>query len=156
MKESMKKIEEMMRLSIFEVFEKMFYLFLEPLSIEYGEYDMESSIEFDGRISGEVVILLSRDIVKTMVQNMLGLGKDEITGQHMEDCSKEAVNMVCGNFLSKLDSASVFNLSIPSFSENPPLPPFDKGGMGGFLSENTCRMDFDSDEGNVGVIVEVR
>lgn len=146
MRESMKKIEEMMRLSIFEVFEKMFYLFLEPLSIEYGKYDMKSSIRFDGRVSGEVVILLSRDIVKVMVQNMLGLGSNEITGQHMEDCSKEAVNMICGNFLSKLDSASVFDLSIPSFRME---------STGVESGENACRMDFDSDEGNVGVIVEV-
>ena len=146
MKEDMKKIEEMMRLSIFDVFEKMFFLFLEPLSVGYGEYDVESSIRFDGRISGKVVILLSRDIVKAMVQNMLGLRDDEITTQHMEDCSKEAVNMICGNFLSKLDSVSVFNLSIPSLRME---------STGVESGENACRMDFDSDGGNVGVVVEV-
>lgn len=165
MKENMKKIKEMTKLSIFEVFEKMFYVFLEPLHSECGEYDMEAAIRFEGFMSGEIRILFSMDIVKAMIQNMLGLKEDEITIQRMEDCSKEAVNVICGNFLGKLNSAKVFNLSMPVFSENnPPLPPFKKGGMGGFsdeksrdsgLSENACRMDFDSDCGKVGLVVEV-
>lgn len=146
MKENMKKIKEMTKLSIFEVFEKMFYVFLEPLDGEYGEYDMEVAIRFEGSRSGEIRILLSMDIVKTMLQNMLGLKEDEITTQRMEDCSKEAVNVICGNFLGKLNSAKVFNLSMPVFSEKSR----DSG-----LSENICRMDFDSDGGKVGVIVEV-
>ena len=146
MKENMKKIKEMTKLSIFEVFEKMFYVFLEPLDGEYGEYDMEVAIRFEGSLSGEIRILLSMDIVKTMLQNMLGLKEDEITTQRMEDCSKEAVNVICGNFLGKLNSAKVFNLSMPVFSEKSR----DSG-----LSENICRMDFDSDGGKVGVIIEV-
>jgi len=164
----MKKIEEMTRHSIFEVFEKMFFLFLEPFDDEGDEYDMEAAIRFEGSMSGEIRILLSMDIAKAMIQNMLGLQKDEITIQRMEDCSTEAVNVICGNFLGKLNSAKVFNLSMPVFSENnPPLPPFKKGGndkalpfkkggMGGFLSENICRMDFDSDGGKVGVIIKLK
>ena len=147
MKENMKKIEEMTRHSIFEVFEKMFYVFLEPLDGEYGEYDMEVAIRFEGSLSGEIRILLSMDIVKTMLQNMLGLKEDEITTQRMEDCSKEAVNVICGNFLGKLNSAKVFNLSMPVFSEKSR----DSG-----LSENACRMDFDSDCGKVGVIIKLK
>ena len=143
----MKKIEATVRVSIFEVFEKMFYIFLEPLDDDRNEYDMEAAIQFEGSISGEVRILLSMDIVKTMIQNMLGLKEDEITTQRMEDCSKEAVNMICGNFLGKLDSTKVFNLSMPVFKEQP--------GDLEFM-ENACRMDFvDSDGGRVGVIIEV-
>jgi len=140
-----KKIEETMRFSIFEVFEKMFYIFLEPLNDESNEYDMEAAIRFEGFLSGEIRLLLSMDIAKTMIQNMLSLKKDEITTQRMEDCSKEAVNMICGNFLGKFDSTKVFNLTIPSF------------GMGSTIIEpgkNACRMDFDSDEGRVGLIID--
>jgi len=139
----MEKIRETMTPSIFEVFEKMFYIFLEPLDIRYDEYDMEATISFDGTISGDVKVLLSRSIVKAMVQNMLGLKEDEITGQDMEDCSKEAVNMICGSFLSRLDSTKVFNLSSPSFKEPGDLE----------SGEDICRMDFDSDNGKIGVIV---
>jgi len=143
MKENMEKIRETMTPSIFEVFEKMFYIFLEPLDIRYDEYDMEATISFDGTISGDVKVLLSRSIVKAMVQNMLGLKEDEITGQDMEDCSKEAVNMICGSFLSRLDSTKVFNLSSPSFKEPGDLE----------SGEDICRMDFDSDYGKIGVMV---
>lgn len=143
MKKSMKKVEDITRLSIFEVFEKMFFLFIEPLDDEGGEYDMEAAIRFEGSMSGEIRILLSTDIVKTMIQNMLGLEEDEITTQKMEDCSKEAVNVICGNFLGKLNSTKVFNLSMPTFK--PECPELSAG-------ENACRMDFDSDGGKVGVV----
>lgn len=162
MKENMKKIEETMRLSISEVFEKMFYIFLEPLDDENNEYDMEAAIRFEGSLSGEIKILLSREIAKTMIQNMLNIEEDKITEHDMEDCLKEAVNMICGNFLGKFDSTEVFNLSIPVFSENNlPLLSLKKEGMGGLsdeksrdfgLSENICRMDFDSDSGSVGIV----
>lgn len=147
MKENMKKIQETMTISIFEVFEKMFYIFLEPLDGEYNAYDMEAAIEFEGTTSGEIRILLSMDMVKTMVENMLGLAEDEITGQDIEDCSKEAANMIAGNFLGNLDSTEAFNLSIPTFKlEYSGLP----------AGENACRMDFDTDGGNIGVVIEVK
>ncbi|MEA3414687.1 MAG: chemotaxis protein CheX [Thermodesulfobacteriota bacterium] len=149
----MKKTEETMRLSIFEVFEKMFYIFLEPLKDESDEYDMEAAISFEGSMSGEIRILLSMDIVKTMIQNMLGLKEDEITTQIMEDCSKEAVNVICGNFLDKLNSTMVFNLSMPSFVVGGFIRP--AAGMeftGIEPGENACRMDFDSDGGRVGIV----
>lgn len=141
----MKKMRETMTPSIFEVFEKMFYIFLEPLDVGNNEYDMEAAISFESSISGDVRILFSRNIVKAMVQNMLGLKGDEITGQDMEDCSKEAVNMVCGNFLSGLDSTKVFNLSTPTFKEGRPQDLESK--------EDICRMDFDSDSGKISVIL---
>ena len=145
MKENMKEIEETMRLSIFEVFEKMFYIFLEPQDDESNDYDMAAAIKFDGFLSGEIRLLLSMDMAKAMIQNMLGLEKDEITTQKMEDCSKEAVNMICGNFLGKFDSTKVFKLTIPSFSmETASIDP----------GKNACRMDFESDEGSVGVIFD--
>ena len=146
MKENMKKIEEMTRHSIFEVFEKMFFIFLEPLDAEGNEYDMEAAIRFEGSLSGEIRILLSMDIVKAMIHNMLGLKEDEITIQRMEDCSKEAVNVICGNFLGQLDSAKVFNLSAPVFKKQ-------TGSLE--LGKNASRMDFDSDGGKVGLIIEV-
>ncbi|MEA1867509.1 MAG: chemotaxis protein CheX [Thermodesulfobacteriota bacterium] len=133
--------------SIFEVFEKMFYIFLEPLYVGYDDYDMEAAISFEGTMSGDVRILLSGNIARAMVQNMLGLEENEITGQDMEDCSKEAVNMACGNFLSKIDSTEAFNLFTPNFKEGRP-----EGLESG---EDICRMDFDSDNGKIGVIVRL-
>ncbi len=147
MKENMKKIEEMMKLSISEVFEKMFFLFLEsPDNGEAGTYDMESSIRFDGSMKGDVRVLLSRDMAKAMVHNLLGLEEDKINPQRIEDCAKEAANMVCGYFLGRFDSTRDFTLSAPVF----------RGPVGDLdLTEDACRLDFDSDGRKAGVIVEV-
>ncbi|OPL16158.1 MAG: hypothetical protein AVO38_08790 [delta proteobacterium ML8_D] len=133
--------------SIFEVFEKMFYIFLEPLNSRYPGYDVRADISFEGTISGNVSILFSREIARAMVQNMLGLEDGDIPVKVIEDCSKEATNMVCGNFLSRLYNTQVFDLSMPTFkeckSEN-----LESG-------DDICRMDFDSDNGKMGVMVKV-
>jgi len=144
MMETMEKIQEIMGISIFEVFEKMFYTFLEPSDVMYGDYDVGADIVFNGPVSGSVRILFSMDMANAMVQNMLGLEDDEITEDDTEDCLKEAVNMVCGNLFGKFDSTEVFNLSVPTFTRQ--LESLEVG-------ETTRRMDFDSDDGKVGVIV---
>ncbi len=146
MKENMKKIPETMTISISEVFERMFFIFLEPPDEESQRHDIEAAIRFEGPLSGEVRILLSRDMARDMICNMLGMGEADITDQTVEDCSKEAVNMVCGDFLSKLDSTQVFSLSVPTFEPSPQDIPLGGGA---------CRMDFVSDGKGVGVIVAV-
>lgn len=113
-----KKIQEMLMNSIFEVFEKMFFVFLEPLD-EDVKYDMISSINFVGPVKGEIKVFFTTGLAETMVQNMLSLNRKDITEKMIEDCTKEAVNMIGGNFLQKLDSSKVFDLSIPMSAKNP-------------------------------------
>ncbi|MBP7233288.1 MAG: hypothetical protein KBA28_15310, partial [Syntrophaceae bacterium] len=84
----MKKIQETMMTSIFNVFEKMFFVFLEPLD-EDIQYDMVTSIKFTGVMKGEIKAYLSRGIVDIMAQNMLSIEPSEITDQTIEDCAKE-------------------------------------------------------------------
>ena len=115
--ENTKKIQTMLMNAIFEVFEKMFFVFFEPLD-EDVKYDMISSIKFTGQISGEIKTFFSTGLLETMVQNMLSVNQKEVTGKMMEDCAKEAVNMIGGNFLHKLDSSKVFELSIPMFAKS--------------------------------------
>jgi CheY-specific phosphatase CheX len=148
MMESMSHMKEMMASSIFEVFEKMFFIFLEPSHTEVGEYDLESSIRFNGQNKGEIKILFSALLSKRMVQNMLGMDEVRITDQDIEDCAKEAVNMVCGNFLSKLDAESeTFDMTIPTFSK----PPESSTRAG----NHTCRLDFVSDDGEIGASLQL-
>jgi CheY-specific phosphatase CheX len=113
-----KKIQEMLMNSIFEVFEKMFFVFLEPLD-EDVKYDTISSINFTGPLKGEIKVFFTTGLAENMVQNMLSLNRKEVTEKMIEDCAKEAVNMIGGNFLQKLDSSKVFDLSIPMFAKTP-------------------------------------
>jgi CheY-specific phosphatase CheX len=110
-----KKIEEMLTTAIFEVFEKMFFVFTEPLRSDGGTYHMKASITFSGPANGELQILFSKGIAETMVENMLNLERDEITSQITADCMKESINIICGNFVRKLNPEKGFHLSIPTF-----------------------------------------
>jgi len=143
---STKKTQEMLMNSIFEVFEKMFFVFLEPFDDEI-KYDMLTSIQFSGPVKGEIRAYLSAGIASIMVQNMLGLESKEVTDKTMEDCAKEALNMIAGSFVHKLDAAKVFDLSIPAYEKK----------SGKFSRENkaTLNLLFDSDDQYMGIAMNL-
>lgn len=115
--ENTRKIKEMLMSAIFEVFEKMFYVFSEPLESNDEQYQMRSVIGFHGPVSGKIQLYLDRAIAETMVKNMLSFSDDdEINDEILADCIKESLNMICGNFLRKLDPDRVFSLTIPTFN----------------------------------------
>lgn len=146
--ENIKKIKEMLTTAIFEVFEKMFYVFSEPLQSDGDNYQMKSSINFSGPVSGEIQILLDREIADTMVKNMLGLDEEEINEPIIADCIKESINMICGNFVRKLDPERVFHLSIPTFEMV--SEPLHHGQEG---KDQEVRLTFAADNGNMAVIM---
>jgi CheY-specific phosphatase CheX len=115
--ENIKKTNEMLMTSIFEVFEKMFFTFLEPLDEDEPawEYDMVATIQFFGPHNGDMSICLTKGMAETMAENMLNVGAEDITEPLIMDISKEAVNMICGNFMRKLDLSKVYDLTIPTF-----------------------------------------
>jgi CheY-specific phosphatase CheX len=102
--------------AIFEVFEKMFFIFLEPVENTNNRYDHISSIDFEGRMKGGLSIKFSRKMAEMMARNMLGCEKDEITDHVLADCAKEAANMVCGNFLRKMSRDEIFKLGLPRYA----------------------------------------
>ena len=145
---NIKMIKGMLTTAIFEVFEKMFYVFSEPVQADGENYQMKSSINFSGPVNGEIHIFLNRAIAETMVKNMLGLDEDEINDVIMADCVKESINMICGNFLRKFDPDRVFHLSIPTFqmiSEG-----LHHGQEG---KEGEVHLTFAADNGNMAVVM---
>lgn len=141
-----KKTQEVLMNSIFEVFEKMFFVFLEPLDEEV-RYDMIASIQFSGPMKGDIKIFLSKGIAGIMVQNMLGLEPNEVTDKTMEDCAKESLNMIAGNFLNKMEPKKVFDLSIPAYEKK----------TGNFTKDPaaTLSLAFDSDDFRMAVMMNV-
>jgi CheY-specific phosphatase CheX len=144
------KMQELMMNAIFEVFEKMFFVFLEPVD-EDVRYDMIASINFTGPIKGKIDVLLTRDLACTMVQNMLNVEVDGITQKLIEDCAKEAVNMVAGNFLQKYDSSKVFDLSIPVFKNESGVYATQEVAA----SETVWNLSFESNESLLGVKMSI-
>ena len=141
-----KKIQEMLMNSIFEVFEKMFFVFLEPFDDEI-QYDLMTSIQFTGSVKGEIQAYLSRGIANVMVENMLGLETKDVTDKNREDCAKEALNMIAGSFVHKLDGANVFDLSIPACEK--------KSGKFNKESKGTLNLLFDSDDQYMGITMNL-
>lgn len=140
--DNMKKTQEVLMNSIFEVFEKMFFVFLEPLDEEI-RYDMVVSIQFRGPSNGEIRAYISKQIASIMVENMLGMEPQEVTDKTREDCAKEALNMIAGSFLNKLDPKKVFDLSIPAYEKK--AGNFKKG------TDATISLAFDSDGQQMGL-----
>lgn len=141
-----KKIQEMLMNSIFEVFEKMFFVFLEPFDDEI-QYDMMTSIQFSGPVKGNIKAYLSRGIANIMVENMLGLETKDVTDKMREDCAKEALNMIAGSFVHKLDASKVFDLSIPAYEK--------KSGRMNKESKGTLNLLFDSDDQYLGITMNL-
>jgi CheY-specific phosphatase CheX len=148
---NIKKIKEMLTTAIFEVFEKMFYVFSEPLQSNSDGYQMKASINFSGPVNGEIQIFLNRTIAETMVKNMLGFDQGEINEPIMADCVKESLNMICGNFVRKLDPERVFHLSIPTFEMISEKTHYGQEGQE--QKEQEVRLTFASDNGNIEVIM---
>ena len=148
MTDNMLMIRQTLTGSIFEVFERMFYVFLEPADGPDDGYDYEAGISFSGPLTGELRAFFSRPLAEVMLKNMLNVGDDELNERLMEDCLKESVNMICCNFLSKYNSAQVFDLSIPSYASGRQA----MGIKSGAASE-TVKLSFLSGPGKLLVVV---
>ncbi|MGO9139650.1 MAG: chemotaxis protein CheX [Syntrophales bacterium] len=142
----MKEMKEIMMAAIFDVVEQMFYVFLEPVDDKDSDYAMEAAIQFTGDLKGEMSILVSDGLAKSMVHNLLGLETKQMTKEDIEDCVKEVANMICGNFLGKLDRTTVFDLSVPSYSQPPRKT---------VAGSDSCRLYFDSDGESFGAILRL-
>jgi CheY-specific phosphatase CheX len=136
--------------AIFEVFEKMFFVFLEPID-EDVKYDMIASINFTGPVNGSMDVFFARGVTETMVQNMLGVDAGGVTDKLIEDCTKEAVNMIGGNFLQKYDSSMVFDLSIPVFENKSGVLVSQEEAA----SDTVWKLSFESDESMMGVRMSI-
>ena len=142
----MENIREILRESIFEVFERMFFIFLEPGG-RVLVHDYETSIGFDGPQRGSIRILLGLPVARLMVRNMLGITDEKEIGRQLEDCVKEAANMVCGNFLVNFDASKTFTMSLPTFSVKPGPQPA--------VSEGVHAFDFDCEAGKMSVVLNI-
>ncbi len=109
------QMKEKLAASIFEVLEKMFFVFLEPAAGRGSSEGLSADIGFRGPACGRLEMFSSPGVSRTMVRNMLNIEDGEVTEAMLQDGLKEAVNMICGNFLRKHDPSRVFDLQIPSF-----------------------------------------
>ncbi len=115
--ESIKKV---VNKTISEVFEMMFFTFLEPLTDvppedEWGENAVmiRGFISYKGDITGDFLFYFPKNLARNITVNFLGVAAEELDDHKITDTTAEAVNMVVGSLLGKLDPGGTCTLGIP-------------------------------------------
>ncbi len=107
---------ESLKAAIFEVLETMFFIFpevLEEVPKLFHGPGLRAWVPVEGPKTFRVGLTLPESLAQEMAANFLGLEKDEVSPERVEDVVKETANMVAGNFLSKEHVPDAYNLKPP-------------------------------------------
>lgn len=149
--EATQMIRKILTTSTFDVFEKMFFIFLEMSATGKPQYDLVTSIRFSGPFDGEIRLCFSDSLVLAMVENMLSVDQLNITRAMKEDCAKEAVNMIGGQFLRTLDSTKIFHMAVPAC-----LPDTSAAQQGGPEQDVEQCLSFESEKGDLYLLASLK
>ena len=137
--------------SIFEVMETMFYFTMEEKE-NTGEglsdlFDMQTlracRVTFSGEYSGSISLLIPRSVLVTMTQNFMGEDNDDPPEELTDGTLKEALNMIAGSSLTKMNEESYMGLGIPEMAD---------AGSVAWDAESAV---FNTGQGLIGACVEV-
>jgi hypothetical protein len=107
---------ENLKVATFEVLETMFFLFPESIgeapALFHGP-GLRAWVPVEGPKNFRVGITIPISLAREMAANFLGVEKDEVPPEKMEDVVKETANMVAGCFLSKEGVPEGFNPKPP-------------------------------------------
>ncbi len=103
-----------------EVFETMFFTFLEPIDELPGpdafacddDY-IQADISYHGPHAARFAVYLPRRLATNITMNFLGADEEDINDEQMLDTAKETANMAVGSLLGKIDPAGESKLHIP-------------------------------------------
>lgn len=135
-----KKLMTQVTNSIFEVLETMFFLTVEQTPIAGGspapgQGDVRAcSITFSGHFSGRIFLQIPLELLYTMTENFLGQDRDTLTDEHVDGTLKEALNMIAGDALTRIDQDSYMGLGIPEIESLPFSESMDETAA--FMTEN--------------------
>ncbi|HIJ77779.1 MAG: chemotaxis protein CheX [Desulfobulbaceae bacterium] len=121
-------MDESLRQVIFEtfsdVFEKMFFTFLEPLSAvpaseqvgDAGKFIL-AEISYSGGNNGNFCFYFPWELAKNITINFLGVEDEDVKLSQIADTAAETANMAIGSLLGKLDPKGQSSLAIPKARE---------------------------------------
>jgi CheY-specific phosphatase CheX len=149
--EATQMIRKILTTSTFDVFEKMFFIFLEMSATGKPQYDLVTSIRFSGPFDGEIRLGYSDSLVLAMLENMLSVDQSDVTREMREDCAKEAVNMIGGQFLRTLDSTKIFHMDVPVCLPGTSDVQQDSSGQ-----DLVQRLNFESEKGHLYILAKLK
>jgi hypothetical protein len=107
---------ENLKAATFEVLETMFFIFpegLEEAADLFHGPGLRAWVPIEGPKNFRVGLTLPLSLALEMAANFLGVDKNEVPPDKMEDVVKETANMVAGSFLSKERVPESYNLKPP-------------------------------------------
>jgi CheY-specific phosphatase CheX len=149
--EATQKIRTMLTTSTFDVFEKMFFIYLEISDAETRGYDLVTSIRFTGPLAGEIRLCFSDSLLLAMVENMVSVDRKDVTREMKEDCAKEAANMVGGAFVRTFDTTKIFQLTVPVCLPHESAVPQKKQQL-----DREEWLYFESKQGQLGIMIGLK
>jgi len=89
-----------------------------------GERWLETSISYQGSVSGSLRLTCTNIFAGHLASNLLGVeSSEETTEQESNDAVREFMNVVCGQYVTAVfGTEDVFNLTIPEVLELPDTP----------------------------------
>jgi hypothetical protein len=107
---------ENLKAATFEVLETMFFVFPESLEdaaeLFHGP-GLRAWVPVEGPKNFRIGLTVSLPLAREMAANFLGVEKDEVPPDKLEDVLKETANMVAGNFLTREQVPEDFMLKLP-------------------------------------------
>ena len=111
-----------MKDSISEVFETMFFVPLDfDDAVDAGalkgdrlkEEMLSARLEFEGPLSGEFFFMIPKRLALSLTAGFMGEEIKAVCLDKIYGTVTEMINMVAGNFFSRLDNKAVFDLGLP-------------------------------------------
>ncbi len=121
----MKNLMEVMKISISEVLETMFYLAIEfpddlsPDKLEAIKKNitMGCKLNVTGSVSASFMLFIPDSLLLDMTQGFMGEDEENCTKEYLEGTLKETLNMIAGNALKSLETEESPDLHIPEIIE---------------------------------------
>lgn len=114
------ELREMIDQTFGEVFETMFFTFLDPVEelpsraeLVLDDAYVEAVIAYHGPRPGRFFLYLPYRLARNITMNFLGVDEDEVSDEQALDTAKETANMAVGSLLGRLDPEGTLKLHIP-------------------------------------------
>ncbi|WDP91158.1 MAG: chemotaxis protein CheX [Desulfobacter sp.] len=122
--------------SIFEVMETMFYRTLDEMPDidpdnppgDPGRFKT-AAVTFSGEFSGTIFISIPDGLLRTMTADFLGQDMAGLTPDHVDGTLKEALNMVAGSTLTRVNETTYMGLGIPQIVATPVSADVDEAAV---------------------------
>ncbi|MCP3899495.1 MAG: chemotaxis protein CheX [Desulfobacteraceae bacterium] len=130
----MKNLMEVMKISISEVLETMFYLAVEfqndlspdKLEVIKKNITMGCKLHVSGSVSASFMLFIPDSLLLDMTQSFMGEDEENCTKEYLEGTLKETLNMIAGNALKSLETDESPDLHIPEIVE---ISEMDSGSL---------------------------